>query len=71
MTESETDTYIAGKIRANREVLGLSQVQLGERLELSQQQVQKIERGKAKVSAARLFEIAKIFDKPIAEFYPR
>jgi transcriptional regulator with XRE-family HTH domain len=52
-----------------RNMLGLSQGKLGEKIGLTFQQVQKYERGANRISASRLLELAQILDVPIAFFY--
>src|SRR5258706_8435988 len=55
---SDVDTGV--RIRALRPDAGFSQEELGERLGVSFQQVQKYERGKNRVSLARAVEIARV-----------
>jgi transcriptional regulator with XRE-family HTH domain len=52
-----------------RNMLGLSQEKLGEKIGLTFQQVQKYERGANRISASRLVELARILDVPIAFFF--
>src|SRR5204863_474089 len=47
----------------------LSQEEVGRRLDVSFQQVQKYEKGANRVGASRLSELAKIFDVPIGTFF--
>ena len=49
--------------------VGMSQEQLGERLGLTFQQIQKYEKGTNRVSASRLWEMSKVFDVPISFFF--
>jgi transcriptional regulator with XRE-family HTH domain len=67
---NDIDEFVAGKIRAYRKQLGLSQVDLAEKLGLSFQQIQKYEKGANRISAGRLFELAKHFGIPVAALYP-
>lgn len=57
---NEFDQVIAKRIRARRLQMSMSQEELGDRLGLTFQQVQKYEKGTNRVSAGRLVEIAKI-----------
>jgi transcriptional regulator with XRE-family HTH domain len=57
------------RIRARRLECGLSQTQLGKRLGVSFQQVQKYEVGSNNVSSRRLGQISDIFEVPITFFY--
>jgi transcriptional regulator with XRE-family HTH domain len=50
-------------------LLGISQEQLAEMLGLTFQQVQKYERGTNRVSASRLFQLARALDTPITWFF--
>jgi transcriptional regulator with XRE-family HTH domain len=52
-----------------RNMLGLSQSELGEAIGLTFQQVQKYECGANRISASRLLEIAQVLGVPIAFFY--
>jgi transcriptional regulator with XRE-family HTH domain len=51
------DEYIGARMREGRLALKMSQTDLGEKLGVTFQQVQKYEKGANRVSAARLFEI--------------
>ena len=53
------DLHVGGRIRMRRKVLGVSQERLAEALGLTFQQVQKYERGSNRVSASKLYEIAR------------
>ena len=57
------------RIRARRLECGLSQTQLGKRLGVSFQQVQKYEQGANAVSSGRLEQISDLFEVPITFFY--
>ncbi|WP_246789997.1 helix-turn-helix domain-containing protein [Bartonella taylorii] len=63
------DISIGRKIRFRREMLKMSQKQLGDHLSVTFQQIQKYEKGTNRVGAGRLKEIADILDVPIAFFY--
>jgi transcriptional regulator with XRE-family HTH domain len=66
---SPIDVHVGGRIRLRRTLLGMSQERLGEALGLTFQQVQKYERGTNRVSASRLFDLARVLDVPISFFY--
>ncbi len=53
------DIHVGAMIRMRRKILGVSQDQLARGLAISFQQVQKYERGDSRVSASRLYEIAR------------
>lgn len=66
---SPIDKAVGARIRHAREMRGLSAEQLASHFGLSQQQFQKYEAGKNRVSAGRLWEIAKILRTTIVYFY--
>ena len=61
--------HVGGRIRERRIVLGLTQQQLAEMIGVTYQQAHKYERGINRVSAGRLFEIARALSTPITYFY--
>ena len=67
--EVEIDEHVGSRIRTRRTLLGLSQEKLGDALGLSFQQVQKYERGSNRVGAGRLYQISKVLDVPVSNFY--
>jgi transcriptional regulator with XRE-family HTH domain len=56
-------------MRERRTLLGVSQEQLADALGLTFQQVQKYERGSNRLSASRLYQLARLLDVPIAWFF--
>lgn len=63
------DLHIAAKLREFRLLVGMTQDKLGELIGITFQQIQKYEKGKNRVSASRLFEIAQILNQPITAFF--
>ena len=63
------DLHVGGRIRMRRRILGVSQEKLAEALGLTFQQVQKYERGANRVSASKLYEIARTLQAPITYFF--
>src|SRR5271163_3634440 len=63
------DDHIGGRIRERRIMLGLTQQQLAEMIGVTYQQAHKYERGINRVSAGRLFEIARVLSVPVGYFY--
>jgi transcriptional regulator with XRE-family HTH domain len=63
------DAYVGERIRERRTALGLTQDHLASALEISYQQVQKYETGANRVSAGRLYEVAKKLDVDISFFF--
>ena len=66
---AETDRYVAGRIRERRIMLGLSQQQMADMIGVSYQQTHKYERGINRISAGRLFEIARVLKVPVSYFF--
>ena len=63
------DLHVGARIRMRRKILGVSQERLAEDLGLTFQQVQKYERGANRVSASKLYEIAKSLQSSVAYFF--
>ena len=64
-----TDNHVGGRIRERRIMVGLTQQRLAEMIGVTCQQAHKYERGINRVSAGRLFEIARALSAPITYFY--
>ena len=63
------DVHVGLQVRLRRKELKISQEKLAEALGLTFQQVQKYERGSNRISASKLFEIAKALQVPIGWFF--
>lgn len=63
------DRHVGARIRERRILLGLTQQQLAELIGVTYQQAHKYERGVNRVSAGRLFQIAKVLSVPMSYFY--
>jgi len=63
------DNELGRRIRLRRIELGISQSELGEKLGVSFQQVQKYEKGMNRVGAARLQQVATALDVPVTFFF--
>jgi len=63
------DIHVGNRIRMRRTLLGMSQQRLGRALGLTFQQVQKYERGTNRVSAGKLYQLARVLSVPISDFY--
>ncbi|CAN7454667.1 helix-turn-helix transcriptional regulator [Phenylobacterium sp. LjRoot225] len=63
------DQQVGLRIRMRRKELGFSQEKLAEALGLTFQQVQKYERAANRVSASKLFEIARALDTSVNYFF--
>lgn len=67
---NDVDRFVGQRVRQARRALKLTQEQLGERLGLTFQQVQKYEKGVNRISAGRLHELAQALNRPLDFFYP-
>jgi len=63
------DVLVGRRARERRTLEGMSQTAVAEKLGLTFQQLQKYERGHNRISASRLYELAEIFDVPVAYFF--
>lgn len=63
------DRHVGNRVRMRRLLVGMSQEKMGELLGITFQQVQKYEKGSNRVSASRLYQIARILGVPIQFFY--
>ncbi|MEK7201799.1 MAG: helix-turn-helix domain-containing protein [Patescibacteria group bacterium] len=63
------DLHVGGRIRMRRRLIGVSQESLAHDLGLTFQQVQKYEKGANRVSASKLYEIAKSLQCGIGYFF--
>jgi transcriptional regulator with XRE-family HTH domain len=61
-------TVIGRNIRRRRHLAGMTQAELGARLGISFQQLQKYEHGKHQISAANLYRLACIWHCPLDDF---
>ncbi len=73
MSESKSpsgiDRVVGQRLRWRRRELKLTQEQLGEKLGLTFQQVQKYEKGVNRISAGRLFEVSEVLTVPVSYFF--
>ena len=63
------DIHVGKRIRQQRWILGMTQQQLAEAVGIKFQQIQKYETGANRVSASRLWDIARAMSVPIAFFF--
>jgi len=63
------DRHVGLRIRMRRKELGISQEKLAEAVGLTFQQIQKYERAANRVSASKLWDIARALRSPISYFY--
>ncbi|KAA5605451.1 helix-turn-helix transcriptional regulator [Roseospira marina] len=63
------DKHVGERVRLRRAMLGMSQDTMSRALGVSFQQVQKYERGTNRISASRLFDVARVLNVPIGFFF--
>ena len=63
------DVHVGARLRLRRNLMGLSQGQLGEACGLTFQQIQKYEGGTNRISASRLYTIARILNVSVLYFF--
>ncbi len=68
-TAKRVDDHVGERIRERRTELGRTQEELGRALAISYQQVQKYETAANRVSAGRLYELARELEVDIAYFF--
>ncbi len=63
------DIHVGARLRLRRNLLGMSQDQLGKASGLTFQQIQKYERGINRMGASRLFQMGQILKVPVTYFF--
>ena len=63
------DIHVGSRVRSRRAQVGMSQEKLGDRLEITFQQIQKYEKGINRISASRLQHIARVLTVPVSYFF--
>jgi len=63
------DVHVGKRVRHRRWMLGMTQQQLGDRVGIKFQQIQKYETGMNRISASRLWDIAQAMDASISFFF--
>ena len=63
------DVHVGRRVRLRRKELGISQTHLADGLGLTFQQIQKYERGANRVSASKLYEMARVLRVQIGYFF--
>lgn len=64
-----TDIHVGLKLREARAAKAMSQEELGRKLGISFQQVQKYEKGTNRIGCSRLWEICKHLELPVSYFF--
>jgi transcriptional regulator with XRE-family HTH domain len=70
-SSNSVDEFIGKRMREGRIALNISQADLGDKLGVSFQQIQKYEKGTNRVSAARLFDICKALKVSLSSMFER
>ncbi|MES2668287.1 MAG: helix-turn-helix transcriptional regulator [Patescibacteria group bacterium] len=65
----DLDLHLGRRLKKRRRELKLNQTQLGERVGMRFQQIQKYEHGKSRMSVGRLWQFAEVLDVPMSYFY--
>ena len=67
--KNNVDVHVGKRIRHRRWMIGMTQQQLAEKVGIKFQQIQKYETGANRVSASRLWEIARALEVPVERFF--
>ena len=67
--KNPVDLHIGQRVRHRRWLLGMTQQQLAQSVGIRFQQIQKYESGANRVSASRLWDLAKALDIPVSFFF--
>ncbi len=63
------DVHVGGRVKARRTLIGMSQEELGQHVDLTFQQIQKNEKGMNRIGAGRLWQFSLILGQPISWFF--
>ncbi len=63
------DLHVGNRVRQRRRLLGMTQQRLADAVRIRFQQIQKYESGANRISASRLWTLAKALDVPISYFF--
>lgn len=63
------DAHVGARLRLRRTLAGMSQTELGSKIGLTFQQIQKYEKGANRIGAGRLFQFAEILGVPPSFFF--
>ncbi len=63
------DLHVGKRVRFKRKMMGLTQSDLGEKVDLTFQQIQKYEKGENRISASKLYQIAQVLDTTVSFFF--
>lgn len=63
------DLHVGARLRLRRTLLGLSQEKVSDAVGITFQQLQKYERGSNRISASRLYNLARVLTVPVSFFF--
>lgn len=63
------DVFVGQKLKARRNLIGMTQEKLAEATGITFQQVQKYEKGRNRLSASRIFQFSRVLNIPVAYFF--
>ncbi len=63
------DVHVGWRVRERRSLLGMTTQQLGDRVGISYQQIQKYETGANRIGASRMWDIAAAMEVPVSFFF--
>ena len=67
--KNPVDLHIGQRVRHRRWLLGMTQQQLAQAVGIRFQQIQKYESGANRISASRLWDLAKALEMPVSFFF--
>ena len=63
------DVHVGQRVRQRRWMVGMTQQQLGDKVGIKFQQIQKYETGANRISASRMWDIAQVMGVPVSFFF--
>ena len=66
---NEADRHVAARVKSRRLQLGMSQSELGRKIGITFQQIQKYEKGTNRIGSGRLLQIATVLAVPASYFF--
>ncbi len=63
------DKHVGSRLKMRRNLVGMSQEQMGKALGVTFQQIQKYERASCRIAASRLHQISRLLNVPISWFF--
>ncbi len=66
---TDVDKHVSRRMRERRQIMGVTQEGLADRLGITFQQVQKYEKGSNRMSAGRLLGVAEVLEVPVSYFF--